>query len=93
MTELFALVTACSGGGQPEPGRHNVVLVAVQAVAEKPDGQGGLYVLYLHHDQTAELQHRIPGHIARTLIPKQIMYRVRAAMVELGIAEDGWSPA
>jgi hypothetical protein len=67
--------------------------VAVQAVAEKPDGQGGRYVLFFHHDQAAELQHRVPGQPTRTLISKQIMWKVRAAMVELGITEDGWAPA
>ena len=53
----------------------------------------GHHVMYFHHDQTAELQHRVPGQSTRTVVGKQIMWKVRAEMVRLGITEDGWTPA
>ena len=74
-------------------GRRNVTAMTVQAVAEKPDGQGGVYVLFFHHDRHAELQHRAPGPATRTVIGKHIVWRVRAEMVAMSITEDGWTPA
>jgi hypothetical protein len=62
---VFAQVAACLRGGQPVRAAVTSQVVAVQAVVEKPDGQGGLYVVYFHHDQTAELQHRVPGQPTR----------------------------
>lgn len=34
-----------------------------------------------------------PGRPAYCLIGKQIMWKLRHAMAELGISEDGWTPA
>ncbi len=62
-------------------------------MAEKPDGQGGRYVMYFHDDQTAELQHRVLGQATRTVVYRQIMWKVRAELRVLGITEDGWVPA
>jgi hypothetical protein len=66
--------------------------MAVSSVASKPDGAGGLYLLYWHEDQTAELWHRIPGQPTRCLIGQQVLWKVRQEMTKRGISEDGWSP-
>jgi hypothetical protein len=35
----------------------------------------------------------VPGQATRTVVGKQIMWKVRAEMGRLGITEDGWTPA
>jgi len=67
--------------------------MAVSAIAQKPDGAGGRYLVYLHENYQAELRHRQPGKPIQCLAGKQSMYRVRAAMATLGITEDGWTPS
>jgi hypothetical protein len=66
--------------------------MAVSSVVTKPDGEGGTYVLYWHHDQTADLWHRLPGQPTHCLIGRQILGLVRREMARRGISEDGWSP-
>jgi hypothetical protein len=48
--------------------------------------------MYFHDDQTAELQHRILGQATRTVVYRQIIWKVRAELRVLGITEDGWIP-
>ncbi len=73
-------------------GRRSVAAMAVSCIATKPDGGGGLYVLYMHHDQTADLWYRAAGQPTHCLIGRQILWKLRAEMTRQGISEEGWSP-
>jgi hypothetical protein len=69
--------------------------MALAGLATKPDGSGGLYTMRWYEDQTAELWHQpVPGRPGGggCIVGRQVMWRVRAAMVERGITEDGWTP-
>jgi len=66
--------------------------VAVLGVVSKPDGAGGEWRIYAHHDGTADLMHQsAPGQPSKTYCGRAPLYRVRAYMRENGIGEDGWT--
>jgi hypothetical protein len=67
--------------------------MAIRSVATKADGEDGAWTLYWHEDGTAELWHRPAGRPMRCVVGRQMLYRVRAKMVELRVTEDGWVPA
>lgn len=76
--------------GFPGPYRRTM---PIAAVAQKDDGLGGEWRLYMHDDHTAELWHRPAGGAMQILLGRQMLGLVRKAMVERGIGEDGWCPA
>lgn len=62
-------------------------------VACKPDGDGGEWVLYRHHDDTAQLMHRrAPGEPAVTRTSRIRMDQMLRYLVREGIGRAGWSP-
>ena len=70
------------------------LIMAVVAVTTKPTGDGGEYKLYLHHDGTSDLwlreRHGTPAY---RIAGPALLYKVREAMRERGISEDGRTPA
>lgn len=59
----------------------------------KPDGDGGVWRLYLHDDGRAELLHRAgPRTPSRTVVGRVDLYQVRRYLRESGIGEEGWQP-
>jgi hypothetical protein len=68
--------------------------MTIGAVASKRDDGGEEWLVYRHHDQTAELWYRVtPGTAAQLLMGRAPMYQIRAFLTASGIGEDGWSPA
>lgn len=65
----------------------------VVGVVCKPDGNGGVWRLYLHDDGRAELLYRAaPQTPSRTLVGRIDLYEIRRYLQEVGIGEDGWRP-